>query len=108
MANTLEDKDPADFKDYGIDWTDVLTAEGETHIESSSWRLEGPIEVDGLIIASAAPYAPSIDGNITRIWVASGVAKSKYKVTNTVETGSSTPRIHELTLTIPCVDRVIT
>jgi hypothetical protein len=107
MANTLEDKDPADFKDYGIDWSEVLAAEAETHIDTSSWRLESPIEADGLVIASAAPYAPSIDGNITRIWVASGVAKSKYKVTNTIVTGSSTPRIHELTITIPVVERVV-
>ena len=108
MSNALEDKDPADFKDYGIDWTDVLIAEGETHIETSTWKLESPIEVGGLIIASDSPYAPSISNNITRIWVASGISKSKYKVTNTVVTGSSTPRIHELTITIPCIDRIIT
>jgi hypothetical protein len=107
MSNTLEEKDPADFKDYGIDWTEVLAAETETHIETSSWRLESPIEVGGLVIASSPPYEPSISGNITRIWVASGIAKSKYKVTNTIVTGSSTPRIHELTITIPVVDRVV-
>jgi len=101
-GSVLEDKDPDDVKDYAINWSKVLVKEGETAIGSSVWSDPDPL---GLVVLSAPPYAPYVSGSMCVVWVASGEAGTDYKLTNTIVTASSTPRTHEMTITIPCVER---
>jgi len=105
-SHILEPKDPSDVKDYAIDWTDVLIAEGETAIASSVWSPSVPsglLPVDGS--PQGSPPAGSIDGTKTVLWVEGGVAGMTYELTNTIVTTSGTPRTHQRTIVIPCVQR---
>ena len=97
-----EAKDPSDLKDYDIDWTDVLTAESETAITSSTWSASDPV---GLTIQAVPPYVPSVVGKKCIVWVSGGTAGTKYSLTNTIVTAGATPRTHQRTIVIPCVER---
>jgi hypothetical protein len=105
-SHILEPKDPTDVKDYAIDWTNVLTAEGETTIASSVWSPSVP---SGLYPADGSPQGspPSgyVDGKKTIIWVAGGQSGTNYELTNTIVTGGTTPRTHQRTIVIPCQNR---
>lgn len=96
----LEAKDPSDVKDYAIEWEELLTAESETTIASSTWSASDPA---GLTVV-AAP-APSIVGTQTIVWVSGGTAGVRYALTNTIVTGGAEPRTHQRTISIPCVQR---
>jgi len=102
-APRLEDKDPSDIKDYGINWNKVLTAEGETVIDTSTWE-QAPDQV-GLSLLNSGPHAPYISGALAVVWVASGVAGTDYALINTIVTGGVAPRTHQRSIIIPCVER---
>jgi hypothetical protein len=106
MTNILEPKDPSDVKEYQIDWSLVLAAEGETGIASSLWSQSVP---DGLYPAEGSPQGSppngSIDGMKTVLWVTGGTAGINYELTNTIVTGGVVPRTHQRTIVIPCVQR---
>jgi hypothetical protein len=107
FTNILEDKDPTDVKEYGIDWTDVLTAEGETGIASSVWSPSAPA---GLYPVGGSPGMGSppvsyVEGLTSVIWLAGGTAGILYEMTNTIVTDSVTPRTHQRTIVIPCRNR---
>jgi len=97
-----EAKDPSDLKDYDIDWTDVLTAESETAITSSTWSASDP---SGLTVLAVAPYLPQLVGKKCIVWVSGGTAGTKYSLTNKIVTAGATPRKHQRTIVIPCVQR---
>ena len=97
-----EAKDPSDLKDYDIDWVDVLTAENETAITSSTWSASDPV---GLTVLAVAPHLPQLVGKKCIVWVSSGTAGTKYSLTNTIVTAGATPRTHQRTIVIPCVQR---
>lgn len=100
--------DPAETcKDYQIDWSDVLTGEGETAIDSSVWSGSDPT---GLAFVDGSPPMGSppsgyIDGMKTIIWVdASGcTVGTKYTLKNDIVTAGPTPRTHTRRIVIPCV-----
>jgi hypothetical protein len=96
----LESKDPSDVKDYSIEWGTLLAEESETAIATSTWSTSDPT---GLTVA-ALP-APSISGTKTIVWVSAGTAGTTYALTNTIVTSGATPRTHQRTITIPCVQR---
>ena len=100
----LENKDPSDIKDYGIEWADVLAGESETAIATSTWCVSDPT---GLTVLSASPHAPYIAASGTQavVWVSGGVAGTRYSLTNTIVTSGATPRTHQRTIIIPCQDR---
>lgn len=105
MATTiLEAKDPSDLKDYGIEWAAVLTGESETAIATSTWSVSDPV---GLTVLAAAPHAPYISssGTLAVVWVSGGTAGTKYTMTNTIVTSGATPRTHQHSIIIPCVER---
>jgi len=107
VSNILEPKDPSDVKDYLIDWTDVLTAEGETAIASSVWSPSNPA---GLLPADGSPPSGSpamsyIDGLRTVLWVTGGTAGVIYELTNTIVTAGAIPRTHQRTIVVPCQQR---
>ena len=107
ITNILEPKDPSDVKDYRIDWGLVLTAEGETTIEASTWSTSNP---DGLDLVDGSPPMGSppegyLDGMTTIIWVGGGTAGVTYELTNTIVTHGTPPRTHQRTIVIPCVQR---
>jgi hypothetical protein len=97
MSSTLETKDPADVKDYAIEWAEVLTAETDT-LSTSAWSTSEPT---GLTVATAPP--PAISGTKTIVWVSGGIPNTKYVLTNTVTTAGG--RTHERSITIPCLQR---
>ena len=97
MSAILEIKDPADVKDYAIEWGDVLAAETDT-LSTSAWSISDP---PGLTVATVP--APSISGTKTILWVSGGVANTQYALTNTVTTTGG--RTHERSITIPCRQR---
>jgi len=99
---TLESKDPTDVKDYAIDWATLLTAENETAITSSAWSASDP---SGLTVLAVAPYLPQLVGKKCIVWVSGGTAGTKYSLTNTIVTAGATPRTHQRTIVIPCVQR---
>jgi hypothetical protein len=106
-SNILEAKDPSDVKDYRIDWTLVLTAEGSTGIASSVWSLSNP---EGLDLVDGSPSTGSpptgyIDGMKTITWVGGGTAGIVYELTNTIVTTGGMPRTHQRTIVIPCEQR---
>jgi len=105
-SRILDPKDPSDVKDYGIDWVNVLTAEGETTIASSIWSPSVPA---GLYPEDGSPQGspPSgyIDGTKTVIWLAGGTAGTNYELTNTIITAGPTPRTHQRTIVVPCQQR---
>lgn len=105
-SHILEPKDPSDVKDYAIDWVNVLTAEGETTIDSSVWSQSVP---PGLYPADGSPQgsppAGSIDGTKTVLWVTGGNNGVYYELTNTIVTGGVTPRTHQRTIVVPCQQR---
>jgi hypothetical protein len=105
-SNILEPKDPTDVKEYQIDWSLVLTAEGETGIASSLWSASTP---SGLYPADGSPQgsppAGSIDGMKTVLWVTGGTASVTYELTNTIVTASITPRTHQRSIVSPCQQR---
>lgn len=97
-----ESKDPSDLKDYTLDWADVLTAESETAITSSTWSASDPA---GLTVLAAPPHLPQLVGTKAIVWVSGGTAGVRYSLTNTIVTAGATPRTHQRTLVIPCVQR---
>ena len=99
---TLAPKDPTDVKDYAIDWTDVLTGEGETALTSCAWSASDPA---GLTIGSAPPYLPQIVGTKTIVWLSGGTAGTRYTLTATVVTASGTPRTHQKSFVVPCAQQ---
>lgn len=101
-SSILPGKDPSDIKDYGINWVDVLAAEGETDIATSTWSESDPV---GLTVQAAAPYLPSVDGTTCIVWVSGGTAGTTYSLINTIITAGLTPRTHQRTIIIPCVQR---
>jgi hypothetical protein len=105
-SNILEPKDPSDVKDYTIDWSLVLTAEGETTIASSIWSPSVP---SGLYPADGSPQGSPptgfVDGMKTTIWLTGGAANVSYELTNTIVTGGAVPRTHQRTIVIPCQQR---
>jgi len=107
IAATLEAKDPSDKKDYAINWADVLTAEGETTIASSTWGDGSPADSvpSGLTIENTSPYVPYISGTRCIVWVSGGTAGTRYSLTNTIVTAGAIPRTHQRTIIIPCVQR---
>lgn len=96
----LASKDPSDIVDYAIDWGTLLAAEGEDGIATSTWSASSPT---GLTVGEVV--APSIDGMKTIVWVSGGTAGVTYTVTNTIVTDGTTPRTHERSIHIPCVQR---
>lgn len=99
---TLDAKDPQEIKDYAVNWTALLAEEGETTIQTSTWSVSAP---SGLTVLSLAPHAPRIDGGRTVVFVSGGTSGVTYTLTNTIVTGGATPRTHERTIIIPCVQR---
>ena len=76
ISAILEPKDPADRKDYDINWATLLAAEGETTIATSTWSASEPA---GLVVESLAPYAPYISGTRAIVWVSGGTAGTRYE-----------------------------
>jgi len=108
-TNILDPKDPSDVKDYRIDWTKVLTAEGVTTIVSSVWFESSP---SGLVIMDGSPptgspaeYPGFIDGMETFVFVSGGTAGTMYELRNRIETDGAIPRTHEYSIVIPCQER---
>jgi len=91
-------KDPSDIKDYAIEWEDLLAAEGETAIASSTWSASSPA---GLTVLGSP--ASAVVGTMAIVWVSGGTAGTKYELTNTIVTAGPTPRTHQRTIAIPCV-----
>lgn len=100
--------DPSETsKDYHIDWSDVLGAEGETAIASSTWSGSDPT---GLAFVDGSPPMGSpptgyIDGVNTIIWVSAAgcTVGTKYTLKNDIVTAGPTPRTHTRRIVIPCV-----
>jgi len=95
----LASKDPSDVKDYAIEWADLLAAESETAITTSTWSVSDPT---GLTVLAAPPYLPQLVGTRTIVWVSGGTAGTTYALTNTIVTAGVTPRTHQRTIIIPC------
>jgi len=91
----LASKDPSDVKDYAIDWSVLLTAEGETTINTSTWAVSVPT---GLTINSSTTGTTT-----TIVWVSAGTSGVTYGLTNTIVTAGG--RTHERTIFIPCLNR---
>lgn len=71
------EKDPAEKKDYTVDWTRHL---GDTDtITASTWTVQAGLT------QSAAP-APSFTAFEATIWLEGGTAGTEYRVTNRVTT----------------------
>lgn len=70
-------KDPAEVKDYAIDWTAHL-ADSET-ISTSTWEVEAGLTVP------ATPTA-STTTTVATVWLSGGTAGVPYCVTNHVVT----------------------
>jgi len=107
ISNILEPKDPSDVKEYSIDWTNVLVAEGATAIVSSVWGSSVPA---GLYPSDGSPTQGSpptgyVDGMKATIWLAGGAAGTTYELTNTIETDGTPARTHQRTIVIPCQSR---
>jgi len=98
----LESKDPSDIKDYDIDLADVLTGESETAIASATWGVSSPA---GLTVLTAAPHAAYISGTKAVVWVSGGTHGVTYELTCMLVTAGATPRTHQRTIVIPCVNR---
>lgn len=98
MSDYLEPKDPIEIKDYGMNWATVLAAENETTIATSTWA----VSPSGLTLLSSP--APAISGSITSVWVSGGTVGTVYKLSNTIVTGSGTPRTHHGSSLIACVE----
>lgn len=75
MALKFPDKDPAANKDYGLDWSAMLTT-GET-IVAATWTADS---VD-LLVGTAA-----VTGSVSAVWLSGGVDGVTYKVTNRITT----------------------
>ena len=106
ITNILEPKDPTDVKEYRIKWGQVLAAEGESAIASSTWAASDP---DGLDYADGSPATGSppsgyIEGTDTYIFVSGGTAGVNYELTNTIVTASGL-RVHQRTIVVPCCQR---
>lgn len=71
------DKDPAELKDYGFDWSEHLDA-GDT-VASSTWTVP-----TGLVEPAEPATAPTT--TITTVWLSGGTAGTEYRVTNHVVT----------------------
>lgn len=97
----LASKDPSDIVDYAIEWGTLLAAEGEDGIATSTWSASSPT---GLTVGEVV--ASSIDDDTkTIVWVSGGTAGVVYTVTNTIVTDGPTPRTHQRSIRIPCVQR---
>lgn len=88
------DKDPAEKKDYRVDWTKRLAVDSDT-IASSAWAV-----ATGLT-ESVTPPASNTTTTAT-VWLEGGTAGVAYKVTNTITTADG--RIHERSFTINVTD----
>lgn len=98
MSTHLELKDPADVKDYAIEWAQVLAADHEVAISTSTWAAASPV---GLTILSAP--APAIIGTRAVLWVSGGAAETNYTLTNTITTPGG--RTHQRSIVILCRER---
>jgi hypothetical protein len=95
-------KDPVDVKNYSTDWSALLEADGATAIASSVWSVSVPA---GLTIHANAPYAPTIVGMKTTIYVSGGTTGASYRVSNTIVTNSVPALTYRKTLIIPCASQ---
>lgn len=73
------DKDPDEYLDYSIDWTNDL--QGGEAITSSSWVSGGSPNITPLVIS-----LPSINGSVTTAWFNGGTDRTMYAVTNHITT----------------------
>lgn len=71
----LAAKDPQAVLDYSVDWTRDLTP--TEIITGSSWTVSPPTMV---------VQATELNGDITTVWLSGGVAGTRYRVTNTIQT----------------------
>lgn len=81
FAEQWSPKDPAEFKDYGFDWSLVLVND---QITASSWTASP----DGLTISNASFTAKN-----SKFWVAGGIPNTIYILTNEITTQGG--RIYE-------------
>jgi hypothetical protein len=95
----LEAKDPSDVKEYGIDWSAVLTAEGATGIATSTWS--DPDPNDGVLVKGSG----YILTHVTTLWLSGGTPGTTYALTNTITTSGGIQRTHQRTIYVPCKER---
>ena len=70
-----------------------------------TWQLLHASDPLGMTVETAAPYASTIVGTVCLVWVSGGVAGTRYNLINSIITAGITPRLHQRTITIPCVPR---
>lgn len=84
-------KDPAEVKDYGIDWS-ALLADTET-ITTSTWTV--PTGITAPATPTTAPTA-----TVATIWLSGGTAGTSYRITNHVLTSEGREFERSFTVTV--------
>lgn len=72
-------KDPADIRNYAIDWSPWLTSQGSDTISTSTWS------GGGLTIAASSNTATTATAKVS-----GGTAGRSYTVSNTIVTATGT------------------
>lgn len=75
----MPSKDPDEILDYGVNWTDQMTADNDTIVTSMFIVDQGDVTIE------ASP-APSVDGHVTLAFISGGVLGEYAHITNRITT----------------------
>ncbi len=72
-------KDPDEFLDYDVDWTDLLAPDVDA-IATSEFLVEA-----GDVVIADDP-APSVTGSVTKVWLSGGTLGNTARILNRITT----------------------
>jgi hypothetical protein len=92
MATFL--KDPEATVDFSVDWSAWLQT--DELIASSSWAVaSGDEEDEDPVTIGSGDYASTSSDTAATVWLLGGTDGTNYRVTNTITTDSTPPRVDE-------------
>lgn len=86
-------KDPADRRDYSLDWAALGLLPAGDSISASTWTADA-----GITVESAGQFAPTFTTTKTTVWLSGGTDGTSYNVTNRITTTAG--RIVERTIKV--------
>lgn len=76
MTSKIVRMDPNSRRDFVVDWSSFLVANGGDVLFTAVWSAD-----PGITILTAPPYAPSSTVSLATVWLTGGTVGTNYRVT---------------------------
>lgn len=76
MSTKIVRMDPNSRRDFVVDWSSFLTANGGDVLFTAVWSAD-----PGITILNTPPYVPSSTASLATVWLTGGTVGTNYRVT---------------------------